>query len=890
LDELPPGPQLPMTMSPTALREPRFVRFEVFLEAPLWRRLKDRIFQAGLTPNGFLLAAYAEILGRWSRSRRFTLNVPRFNRLPLHGEVDLILGEFASFTLISVDVDPARTFLERAREVQRRLWEGVDHGLFSGVDVLRELRRRAGSALEAMMPVVFTCDPLGESGAEDAGTLIPEELGRNAGGVSQTAQVWLDNQVSQQNGRLMVVWDAVESLFPPGLLAEMFDSYRNLLERLADDGSLWQERRIELLSDEHLAWLAARDAPSAPVPEGRIHDAFFAQARQRPERPAVLTAERSYSYGEIASFATRLGHLLREGGARPGELVAVVMEKGWEQVGGVLGVLAAGAAYMPVDALMPRERLWKLLAQAEVRFVLTQSKLDASLAWPPGLVRLPLDTLDLEGASDEPLAPVASADDLAYVIFTSGSTGVPKGAMLAHRGVLNMVHQTARHWGIGEGDRTIALTALHHDLSVYDLFGPLSVGGAVVMPEASKRLDPAHWSELLRMHQVTVWNTVPSILEMLLRWVDGRAERLSPSLSLVVLGGDWVPVSLPDRLRTLVPGARVLSIGGPTETTVWNIWYPVGEVDPSWTSIPYGRPFENNGYRILGEDLEPCPRWVTGTMYCSGVQLAQGYWRDAERTAASFFDHPATGERLYRTGDLGRWLPDGNIEFLGREDFQVKIQGHRIELGEIETALRALAGVGAAIVQARADEPTSGSSALKRLVAYVVATPGSELAPAELRARLRERLPEYMVPAVFVPLAELPLTSNGKVDRARLPSPKDVAGAEARRSVVGGTPSTGLETAISTAWSEVLGHTGFGVAENFFDLGGNSFLMIQVQGKLRERLGREISVAELFQYTTVRGLAEHLSQGEEASAEVARGRERAEIRRGALRGRVRLGG
>nr|HRC85778.1 AMP-binding protein [Thermoanaerobaculia bacterium] len=642
LEDLPPGPQLPMVIQPSALEEPKFVRFEAWLEPELWAELKGRIFEAGLTPNSLLLAAYAEVLGRFSKSPRFTVNVPRFNRLPLHPQVDLILGEFASFTLVSVDRSRDASITERARELQGQLWTAVDHGLFTGVEILRELRRLSGSAFEAMMPVVFTCDPLGETGAEEGGLIVPEELGRNAGGVSQTAQVWLDNQVSQQGGRLMVVWDAVASLFPEGLLAEMFEAYRGLLERLARDPEAWQERRLELLSEEHRRWLESRNDTSAPVPEERAQDGFFAMAAAFPERPAVITERRTLSYGELASIANRLGRLLRQAGARPNTLVAVVMEKGWEQAAAVLGILASGAAYLPIDALVPRERLAQLLAQGEVEIVLTQSRLDAALSWPEGVLRLPLDTLDLSGVEDSPLAPVQGPDDLAYVIFTSGSTGRPKGAMLAQRGVANMVRSTNRHWAVGPEDRAIALTALHHDLSVYDLFGLWAAGGALVIPDADRRLDPAHWSELILAHRVTLWNTVPSILEMLLRWADGRAERLGSSLRLAILGGDWVPLGLPGRLRSLVPGAQVLSIGGPTETTVWNIWYPVGEIDPAWKSIPYGRPFENNRYYLLDERLEPCPRWVPGMMYCAGVQLALGYWRDPERTAASFGVHPAT--------------------------------------------------------------------------------------------------------------------------------------------------------------------------------------------------------------------------------------------------------
>ena len=880
LAELPPAPQLPLAIQPSALAEPRFRRFHTELEPAAWGRLKARAAHAGLTPNGILLAAYAAVLGRFSRNRRFTLNVPRFNRLPLHPEVDAILGEFASFTLVAVEPRPGTPFVERARALQRQLWENLDHALISGVEILRELRRLQGNALEAVMPVVFTSDPRGE-GQEDERTLATlAELGRLVEGVSQTAQVWLDNQVSQHGGALSVVWDAVEALFPPGLLETMFETYRSLLLRLADEPGLWEAAELGLLPAGQAAWLAGLADMDAPLPDGLLQDRFASWALREPHRPAVVTSGRALGYGELFRLATRLGRLLRREGARPDTLVAVVMEKGWEQVAGVLGTLFAGAAYLPVDAALPRQRLGRLLEQAGTQLVLTQSHLDAALEWPEGVRRFAVDTLDLAEVSDEPLAPAQGPEHLAYIIFTSGSTGQPKGAMIAQRGAVNAVLATNERFAVGPDDRAIALTALHHDMSVYDIFGPLSAGGALVIPDAAGRLDPAHWSELMLAHRVTIWNSVPAILEMFLESVAGRAERVPQSLRLAFLGGDWIALDLPDRLRALAPGAQVVSVGGPTETTLWNIWYPVERVDPAWRSIPYGKPIRGNRYYVLDEELEPCPVWVPGQLCCAGCGVARGYWRDEERTAASFFLHPRTGERLYRTGDIGRVRPDGNIEFLGREDFQVKIRGHRIELGEIETALRQLAEVRSAVVTAGA--PPGAPPGARRLVAYVVPAPGAAPTAESLRAGLREQLPEAMVPAAYVLLDALPLTSNGKVDRSRLPAPEE----SAPRSAPPAAPASELERAVAEVWQEVLGAGGFGIDDNFFDLGGNSYLMIQAQGRLGERLGRELSVAELFEHTTVRSLAQHLRRQDDAQPVVQRGRERAEARRGAIRERA----
>ena len=271
-------------------------------------------------------------------------------------------------------------------------------------------------------------------------------------------------------------------------------------------------------------------------------------------------------------------------------------------------------------------------------------------------------------------------------------------------------------------DRVLALSSLSFDLSVYDIFGTLAAGGTIIIPDVSGVRDPAHWAEIVAQEKVTVWNSVPALMELLVDYLSGRPGVSLHSLRLVLLSGDWVPVSLPDRIKALAKDVQVISLGGATEASIWSILYPIETVDPTWKSIPYGRPMMNQSFHVLDEALEPRPLWVPGQLYIGGIGLAKGYWRDEEKSRANFIHHPRTGERLYKTGDLGRYLPDGNIEFLGREDFQVKIQGYRVELGEIEAALAEHPGVSAAAVVAKGhrDGP-------KRLVGYVVA--GQAAAP-----------------------------------------------------------------------------------------------------------------------------------------------------------------
>jgi amino acid adenylation domain-containing protein len=448
----------------------------------------------------------------------------------------------------------------------------------------------------------------------------------------------------------------------------------------------------------------------------------------------VIAPGRTLSYRELFEASNRLARWLRQAGVRPNAPVAVVMEKGWEQIVAVVGVLIAGAPYMPVDPAVPSQRLKFLLERGEVRVALTQSHLDAGLQWPVAVERLAIDKFDFSGFDAGPLETVQSPDDLAYVLFTSGSTGNPKGVMLDHRGPLNTICFFNERFKVGPQDRALALSALNFDLSVYDVFGMLAAGGALVIPDPALIKDTAHWADLMAEHRVTVWNSVPTPMKMMVEHLSSTPKKVPPGLRLVVMAGDWIPVSLPDRIKALWPGIQVIASGGPTETSVWNVHNTIEKVDPAWASIPYGRPIANNRYHVMDERLRHRPEWVPGELVAEGIGLARGYWRDPDATDARFVIDPDSGKRLYKTGDLGRYLPDGNLEILGRMDFQVKIDGYRIELGEIEAALRDHPAVREAVVSAVGEDRER-----RRLVAYVVAAHATTSSPESAQFKLEQR-------------------------------------------------------------------------------------------------------------------------------------------------------
>ena len=848
---LPPSPELPLEKNPASITRPVFKRRSACVDPAVWRTLKEKAGRFHSTPVGTLLAAYAEVLAIWSKNPRFTINLTLFNRLPLHPQSNSIIGDFTSVNLLEVDNSTPPTFAARMNQQQERLWQDLDHRYFSGIQVMRELARFQRVGPTAIMPVVFTSLlNLGEQG--DGSTWL-SRMGRCVYAITQTPQVYLDFIVWEEKGSLLINWDAVEELFPAGLLDDMFAAFQRLLQDLATDDSAWQRTLAEntrrLIPDAQMALRQAANNTKAPLTGDLLHTPFLRQVAERPEQIAVCTPKRRLTYLEVYRYACRIEEELLRCQVKPNELVAVMMEKGWEQIVAVLGIHLAGAAYLPVDPELPAERQRFLLEHANVKVALTQAPVRNRLSVPATLEVFEVDHLkpaDADAGVPEDRRR-QKPEDLAYVVYTSGSTGLPKGVMIDHRGALNTVLDINQRFGVGPQDRILAVSRLSFDLSVYDVFGLLAAGGTIVMPAADLAYDANHWAELIRKERVTIWDTVPALLQLLVDQA-GKPELLGDSLRLAMMSGDWIPLGLPDQLRRVLPKVNVISLGGATEASIWSILFPIGKVDPNWKSIPYGKAMLNQSFHVLNQALAPCPTWVPGQLYIGGIGLAKGYLHDEQKTNASFIVDPINGERLYRTGDLGRFLPDGNIEFLGREDFQVKVQGYRIELGEIESRLQEYEGVDLSIVVVREDTPRE-----KRLVGYVVAKPGMSIDPAKVREHLRTKLPEYMVPAAIVILDRFPLTPNGKVDRKALPAP---ARSTAEVGSTSAVSRDSLDLQLINLWERVLNVRPIGLRDNFFDLGGNSLVAVRLFSEMRKLFGRSFPLSVLFQAPTVEKLAD----------------------------------
>ena len=522
-------------------------------------------------------------------------------------------------------------------------------------------------------------------------------------------------------------------------------------------------------------------------------------------------------------------------------IVGVLMEKGWEQIVAVYGILFAGAAYLPLDIHNPQERLEKILNDSNTRVVLVKNRtINTRNGW---LEKKKYISVSGEKCSYIVKKEKNKPENLAYVIYTSGSTGKPKGVMITHHSAANTIVDINSRNQVSEKDVALGISNLHFDLSVYDVFGILGAGGKIVLPSPDRAKDPAHWIELLNKEGVTIWNSVPAFVEMLVEYEEYRKLGINQKLRLILMSGDWIPVALPDRVRGILRTVKMEALGGATEASIWSNCYEIPDVIPeNWKSIPYGKPLANQKYYILDQNMENCPNWVPGNLYIAGEGIALGYLNDEEKTKEKFIIWEKTGEKLYSTGDMGRYWSDGNIEFLGRVDNQIKINGYRVEIGEIENALYATSLVKKCMVSYEKD----------KLCAYIIKETES-INVMDLQEQLSKILPEYMIPKLFYLVDEIPLTSNGKIDLGKMKN-KVVLSEKDKINIA----ETVTEKELVSVWETVVGKKNMDIDESFFESGGDSIKIIRFINKINELYHKDISLHVIGENQTIRKLAKYI--------------------------------
>ncbi|MGB8955438.1 MAG: amino acid adenylation domain-containing protein, partial [Tumebacillaceae bacterium] len=818
LPTFPSSPALPLMASPAEVGIPSFTRLNKMYPKDLWDRAKAMARRHNVTPTALLATAYASVLAYWSNQSRLAVNLTVFNRFPFHEQIDQLVGDFTSIMLLGVELDSSSSFWDRTRHVQSRMLEALEHRHYDGIEFIREYTRYHGLGNQAAMPVVFTSMLQGD------GWNAWSEIGEQILGVSQTPQVILDHQAIEIQGELMLNWDYVDTLFDEELINKMFDHYTGMLEAWMAE----EEAQEPSLPEPDRAFIEAYNQTAEAIPAETLHGLFLSQAARTPQREAVRFGDESLSYEELDRRSNQVARYLLERGVGRNDLIGVFGKRHPSTIVSILGILKAGAAYVPVDPDYPEDRVQYILSNSACKVFLGEGA---------------YETEGIGTYSTEALDVAYHPEDLAYVIYTSGSTGRPKGVVITHQAAANTVQDMNRKFAVTAEDRMLGISSLCFDLSVYDIFGALAAGAALV--QIADQRDVRDMIEIVERERISIWNSVPAILDLTVDTVEKGF--VNTTLRVVLLSGDKIPLPLPDKVKKHFTKTSVISLGGATEASIWSIYYPVEEVHSNWKTIPYGKPLANQTFYVLNPQLELCPVGVQGELYIGGIGLAQGYLNDEEKTKAAFFIHPTFGP-LYKTGDHGVWRPEGHIEFLGRIDHQVKIRGYRVELGEIETTLMQHPSVKNATVIDRTD-----AAGKKYLCAYIV--PESDVQSSELREHLGATLPDYMVPSHFVTIEAIPLTPNGKVDRKALPEPE----VQATEAAADREARNETEAALQAICQDVMGMERVSVTANFFELGMNSVLMVKMINRIGREMNAKIAFRDFVRQHSIEELATYLA-------------------------------
>jgi amino acid adenylation domain-containing protein len=798
--------------------------------------LKALSRREGVTLYATLLAAFKVLLHRYSGQDDIVIGgVTDMRRRP---ELERVVGYFLNSmplrTRPSGDL-PFRTYLA---QVSDAVIGALDASTVPFNRIVREVMPRRASGRHALFDILFSIQPPAPS--------LPEgwdltQMDVAVGAAKFDLYLELEERIDGGIvGRFLYSTD----LFDAPAIRRMIGHWTTLLAGVSQDADCPLGALPLLTPDEVQSLLGGGSAAAPDAPATTVHDLIAAQAQRTPDATAVECEGRGWTYAELDLHAAGLAARLRRAGAGRGALVAVAVDRSLEMVAALVGVLKAGAAYLPLDPHLPEARLAQLIEDARPAVVLTERRLAARLPAGEASV-IALD--EIAPDQDVPAAdgPPAEPDDLAYVIYTSGSTGKPKGVEIRHRSVANLLAAVEHELRLAGGEALLAVTTISFDIAALELFLPLVTGGRAIVATRDEATDPVRLAALFRRSRPAIMQATPATWRGLLAagWTG------DPALT-ILCGGEALPADLAARLLNC--GGRLCNMYGPTETTIWSLMHDVrpGDAGP----VPIGRPLANNSVYVLDTNGNPVPAGVPGELYIGGAGLARGYRGDPAQTGQRFRSVPAArGERLYRTGDLVRYRPDGLLEFMGRTDNQVKIRGFRVGLEEVDAALAGHPDVAAAA--ARAVPDASGEMAL---VAYVVSKTEPGRAIPDLPQVLKRTLPSYMVPSRIIALPALPMTPNGKVDRKRLPDVPVLAAAKA-----GGEPRDELERSLVGVWKDLLRLPELGVHDNFFELGGHSLLAFLLAAEIKRLTGRDLPLATLFEAPTVAALAELLRSGAE---------------------------
>ena len=709
---LPGKPEIYTDENPKLIESGKFFHKEFFLNNKEWIKLEEKCRKYNVTPTVMVLLLYCITIKQWSKSKSFLINITSMQRPDIHRDLQNIVGDFTTTTLFEFIENGSYNFKTQARHTQKILFDNLAHNAFNGIEVLRELRK---IDKDSIIPYVFTST----IGIENENKIINNR--KLLYKISETPQVLIDCQLTKIQDGVLINWDIRDGVFPRNLIDEMFHYFVKCIYK-AQHENFWENKPTFELSNSVQRKRKEINNTLVPYKNMNLIESFFVRYKTSPNKIILICGEDKYSYSELMRYVSMVQNSLLERGVKNQNKIGVLLNKGVWQIASVIAILSLGAVYVPIDASQPNQRIQQIVDQAKIKCNIYDEK-DNKITDNDIFVNSD-NIFCKENAVYQKIDPDATA----YCIFTSGSTGIPKGVEMSHASAMNTIMDICKKFKVSENDSILGISNLCFDLSVFDIFASFYANATLILPLEGKKHEVSYWKELCEKYHVTIYNMVPAQIEMFMAYLQiDETSCLNPRL--ILLSGDWISSNLVRRIHKKFSETQCIGLGGATECGIWSIYYPTDKLQKQDRNVPYGIPLANQRFYILDENNVPCPDYVIGEICIAGKSLAKGYLNDMQLTNDKFQYIDYLNERIYKTGDIGFYRKDGVIEFMGRKDMQVKVNGYRVELGEIENALKGYKQVNNAVVIRNIEG---------KLVAYVTKSIGMDKKTTVTRKRVQE--------------------------------------------------------------------------------------------------------------------------------------------------------